>query len=198
MYLLAQVRKLIERENPQPVPFALKMYCHWALHVDLTGLDTTKGFLIPIDALIVNTIAGFTPDPAYKLMSSDSLFRDLIFLETFRSQLKDFLLRYGLPSDLCDIEASWFGFLEAYAGLIEDGSLSIQSTSSPLNAVKKVVFTKGGNPIAADSLFTFVIQWDVVLNDDRIFRMGFEAKRGGRALSFGGHLIAAPVRPSAP
>jgi len=198
LYLLAEIRKLLERDDPKHQSFALWMYCHWALHVDLSGLDTTKQFLLPIDALVFNKISGFGGDPFYNPLTEDLLFRELIFLDTFRDQLKAFLMQYGLPTEICDNEDSWFSFVEAYAGIIEDGSLSISSDNTPLKAIKKVVFCKGGVPIAADSIFSFVIQWDIVLIDDRIFRMGFEAKPGRRALSFGGQLIPAPARAATP
>ena len=35
VYILAETRKLLETYPPDPLPFALKLYCHWALHVDL-------------------------------------------------------------------------------------------------------------------------------------------------------------------
>jgi hypothetical protein len=37
VYLLCEVRKLLERVPAHQRPFALNMYCHWALHVDLHG-----------------------------------------------------------------------------------------------------------------------------------------------------------------
>ena len=135
MYLLAEVRKLLDKDKkkengkPEPVPFALKMYCHWALHVDLTGLDTTREFLLPIDELMVNTIAGFAPDPGRSQFSSSSIFWDLIYSDTFRSQRRDFLAGYALPTDLFDVDARWFRFLVAFGGLFAGGHLSIRDHS---------------------------------------------------------------------
>src|SRR5207253_9831572 len=35
-YLLAKIRKILEDEKPNPRPLALWMFCHWALHVNLS------------------------------------------------------------------------------------------------------------------------------------------------------------------
>jgi hypothetical protein len=41
VYLLAEVRKLLERDDPNHNMGSLWMYCHWALHVDLESPKTT-------------------------------------------------------------------------------------------------------------------------------------------------------------
>lgn len=35
VYLLCQIRKLLEKEGLANAPRDLKLFCHWALHVDL-------------------------------------------------------------------------------------------------------------------------------------------------------------------
>ncbi len=49
VYVLAETRKLLETYPPNPFPFALKLYCHWALHVDLESRGTTLPFLQKVE-----------------------------------------------------------------------------------------------------------------------------------------------------
>jgi len=197
VYLLAEVRKILDREKQEHKPFALWMYCHWALHVNLTHTPTTLSFLKPVDDFIVNTVAGFTRDEGYQMVvDSDRLFRELTFSDTFRGQLRQFLVEHDLPTDLCDRDDCWFPFLSAYAGVIEDGALSSETAKNDgLRAIQKVTFTKGLMPTAADRLFDFIVRWDIVLKDGRIYRGGFQAKRNKRMLFWGLELIVPPGFP---
>jgi hypothetical protein len=51
LYLLAESRKLLETYPSDPRPIALKIYCHWALHVnkvpakDIPGIEYCFGYL---------------------------------------------------------------------------------------------------------------------------------------------------------
>jgi len=49
VYLMAEVRKLLDRDDKEHNNKAIWMYCHWALHVDLTKGGTTGQFLKTID-----------------------------------------------------------------------------------------------------------------------------------------------------
>jgi hypothetical protein len=86
-----------------------------------------------------------------------------------------------------------------YARIVEDGAISCKhDKQDELQAVSKVVFSKSGQPIAADSLLSLVVRWDIHLKDRRICRMGFEAKANKQMLFWGLQLIPAPVSPQAP
>ena len=187
VYLLAEVRKVLERDHTKPP--ALWMRCHWALHVDLTKTRTTCEFLRPVDDYIVNTIAGFQKDPNYRDQSG-WLFRELSFSDSFRGQLREFFEIHGLPTALCDDERSWAAFLSVYAKVTEDGGLSARS--GKLRAIDKVVFKRGRMPIAADGLFDFIVQWDIHLKDGRVVRAGFEPKANLKLLTWGFQIIEPP------
>jgi hypothetical protein len=51
------------------------------------------------------------------------MFREFVFLDTFRSELREFLVRYDLPTQICDEDPHWHNFLTIYAEVIENGSL---------------------------------------------------------------------------
>ena len=143
VYLLAEVRKLLERDDPQQRHGAVWMHCHWALHVDLHSPKTTLEFLKFVDCWVTNTVADLFPRGTWKPLQEHYLFKDFIYLDTFRTQLKTFLACYGLPTQLCDQDDRWFAFLSSYAGVIEDGSLTARGDrNNELGAVKQVTFTK--------------------------------------------------------
>lgn len=185
VYLLAEVRKLLERDDPTHSNQALWMYCHWALHVDLSSPKATMDFLRRVDRWITNTVAYLTPSGPWEFFEEDHLCRDFIFLTTFRQQLRGFLKRYGLPLSLCDLDAQWYAFLAAYGGVIEDGALSaVPDKKNELGAVKEVTFTKGEN-LTVEHHVAFVIQWSIALNDGRTIRTSLQTVPAG-----GGNMIA--------
>lgn len=163
VYILAESRKLLESYPPAPVPFALKLYCHWALHIDLENPKTTLSFLEHVDKYAASFLAG-NQDIAIE----SRVLREFFFLDTFRQQLKTFLHYYGLPTGICDDNSSWHEFLTHYAGVIEDGSLSCEAKAHPLKHIKQVVFTKG-KEAATDECFyiPFGLAWTIVLLDGR-------------------------------
>lgn len=78
--------------------------------------------------------------------------------------------RATLPLSFCDRDEQWYAFVEAYDGVIEDGSLSAKSDKrNELEAVKHVTFTKGRD-LSANHYVPFVIQWNIELKDGRTVR----------------------------
>lgn len=160
VYVLCELRKLLDKYPPDPTPLALKMYCHWALHVDLTNPGTTASLLERIDEFVDRIILQ-TDD----VIKDHYLFRDLLWLDTFRDEFRTFLRTYDLPTSICDNDRRWHEFLTHYAGVIEDGSLYCQAKTQRLKHVSEVIFSKGrGRP---DVFVPFDLVWEVILLDGR-------------------------------
>ncbi|MGA8873444.1 MAG: hypothetical protein WB460_20030 [Candidatus Acidiferrales bacterium] len=157
VYLLAECRKLFPEVNP--VPFALNMYCNWALHVDLDRSKTTKEFLEQVDGFIDSVLRG-----SRDIRAENTALNHFVQLDTLREQLRDFLLFFGLPSALCDDDACWHEFVEHYSGVIEDGSVSC--ASGDLRFVEKVIFSRGQRQ-RAGSYIPFDLVWEIVLKGGR-------------------------------
>jgi hypothetical protein len=193
VYLLCEARKLLEKERPDPKPFALWMFCHWALHVDLSKSNTTLEFLRRVDNFVTNTVAGFAGNGPWSFLDEHRLFREFVYLDNFRNQLKELLSSYSLPTDLCDQDDRWFAFLSAYGGVIEDGTLSSEtSKSESLTAVEKVTFRKGAQ-LSSQNHVSFTIQWDIVLKDGRVCRTEVDAKPALNMLFHLIHVIPARI-----
>jgi hypothetical protein len=116
--------------------------------------------------------------------SMNTTYSEFVYLDSFRSQLRDVLAGYNLPSTLCDEDAEWFRFLTAYAGVIEDGELSaIGKPSQNLKAVEKVVFRQGQISGWRASHVPFSLRWDIHLLDGRICEAQLSADENARGIS---------------
>jgi hypothetical protein len=190
VYLLSRTRMLIDRDRTTALrPFALLMYCHWAVHVTLSKPSATSAFLEQVDRFIQKNISGYQDDGTFTFMDELVLFREFVYLDTFRRELRSFLASHDLPTEICDDHKRWSGFLSAYADVIEGGELTIASKGNNLKAVQKVVFRKGGDSRLADSHVPFVIRWNIYLKDGRICETDVEANSRNNSISFSLHLI---------
>jgi hypothetical protein len=158
VYLMAEVRKLLEKAPAAQRPFALNMYCNWALHVALTGKDTITPFLQQVDDYVNGVLVG--PED---FGASNRIARDFLELETLRSQLGDFCRANGIRTDLTDDDARWNEFVERYAGVVEDGSLMILAPNHGMKHVKQVTFTKGCESQGEFTQLPFAMNWHVEL-----------------------------------
>lgn len=166
VYLLAETRKLLETYPPAQPPISLKLYCHWALHVDLTSPGTTLGLLQRIDEF-VDSVYGTGPRDD---RAEQRMLHELRVFATFRTELRTFLAGYGIPTSVCDNDQHWRSFLESYAGVIEDGSLSCSAKNRGLRYVDEVIFVKGDAtawPDATEAYLPFELKWKVKLLDGK-------------------------------
>ena len=189
VYLLCEVRKLLDKQRPDPMPFALRLYCHWAVHVDLSRPSTTMPFLEKVDDYVFNKLnADETNDT---IVAEEGIFREFVYLETFRKELSQFLALHRLPTSLCDEDALWFAFLAAFAGVIEDGSLTcVSRDADKLKIVKRVTFTKG-REWRRDGHVPFRLKWDILLKDNRRVEVEVGTQANHKLLRWGLRLISA-------
>jgi len=157
-YVLCESRKLLEKYPPDPLPFALLLYCNWALHIDLDRPNTTLTFLKRVDEFVASVFAGSTD-----IVLEHRIFREFVFLDTFRAQFQKFLVAYGLPTTVCDEDGRWHEFITHYAGIIEDGSLSCDGKNLALKWVREVVFMRGR--ARPDAHVPFDLCWQIELLD---------------------------------
>lgn len=176
VYLLAEIRKVLDEDDPSHTLASLWMYCHWALHIDLDSPKTTIEFLKRVDLWVVNNVAYLTRRQPWKFLDEIYLFRDFVYLQTFRHELGEFLKRYGLPTALTSVDEKWFTLLTAYAGVIEDGTLAMKSDKhNEIDAVKEVKFKKG-HALPSDYHVNFKINWDIELKDGRLLQVEMDAQ----------------------
>ena len=144
VYILAEVRKLDEMSGKKTTA-TLRMFLHWALHVDLEGADTIKTFVERIDDVVVKLLTGRST-PEATIAAENALYKEVTYFDQFRNELRAFFQIWGIPTELCDDDERWFDFVTAYTRVIEDGSLVGKSKQM----VETVTFMKGHKNPAGD------------------------------------------------
>jgi hypothetical protein len=170
VYLLSESRKLLETYPPDPMPFTFKLYCNWALHIDLDHRTTTLPFLRRVDAFAASVLEGND-----NLAEEHQMLQEFIYLHTFRQQFRQFLENFGLPATICQEDSRWHEFLKHYAGVIEDGSISCVAKAGDLKFVSKVIFKKGRSTESENNHLPFALSWSIVLLDGRTLTVDLEA-----------------------
>jgi hypothetical protein len=117
VYLLAGIRKLIERDEIEGQYSDLKFHCDWALHSSMDRA-VAKAVLKQFDAahalLRGNVKLSDLPEPLKSEVDRISAMR------SFETELTNFLAKYGLPSLTQHRRNGWVHFLHLYTKVIED------------------------------------------------------------------------------
>jgi len=122
VYLLVQLRKLIDLGNDRDDYKVLYFHCDWALHpvLDRKAANAIVKLFDHWQALIEamsSAVDGQQLPP--ELVSQDGL-SETLRLSNFRSELGEYLKAQGLDSGLADDNNQWTNFLKYYAGVIAD------------------------------------------------------------------------------
>jgi hypothetical protein len=137
VYILAEIRKLLERRDEKEKYYALNFHCSWALH---TTMDRGPG--------TVRILERF--DQAFQLLQDKDLhelpgtlskeLEATVGMKKFRASLKSFLIDHGLPTRIVD--EHWTQFLRQYAAVIEDCALTIKDEAANLRNINEVTVHK--------------------------------------------------------
>jgi hypothetical protein len=133
VYILVEIRKLIEQTDESRQYETLYFYCSWAVHTRMTKAVANK------------MLEKF--DEAYSLLRNRGLdelpreisngIQEMTAMRRFHRQLSDFLRKHELERSIVDNQ--WTAFLRLYASIIEDCPLTVKGESKKLRNVKKVI-----------------------------------------------------------
>src|SRR3989304_3063344 len=133
VYLLAQIRKLIERDNLRAQFEKLNFHCDWVLHSKLDRSSVAKDILKKLDAAYPLLNSGVRlsdlPEPLTSEIKQILKFR---FLE---EELLKFLEAYRLPPLAEYSSDGWVRFLYLYGKVIEDIPLILSSETEHISHV---------------------------------------------------------------
>jgi hypothetical protein len=153
VYLLTEVRKLIERDKAKGAYPNLKFHCDWVLHAKLTG-PGAQGILRQFDAA-----HPLLRDQKLELHDLPPMVRSEINriskMKSFREELDQLLADYGLPP----LKRSWTHFLHLYAKIVED--IPLEVTSNNAQHISKVVvhFEKAKKKLNGQTIYK--VQWSI-------------------------------------
>src|SRR5262249_27565755 len=132
VYLLAGIRKLIERDGIGNKYAALKFHSDWALHSKLEG-RAAKAVLNLFDEaqplLKEGTRLHELPEPIRGEIGR------IYQMKYFREELTEFLQAYRLPALTWD---GWTYFLHLYVQVIEDIPLLVQDTPTAPQNISRI------------------------------------------------------------
>lgn len=134
VYILVELRKLLDSRERDARFESLKFYCDWAMHTTMSWRGA-RNFITSVDTLF-STIASVS----ITREENDRL-AELLYLESFRKQLRALLNSEGLPERVCE-SAEWFNFLDCYSRVIEDCPLVYQNPGDSTAALEQMTFEK--------------------------------------------------------
>ena len=158
VYLLAGIRKLMERDKIKEQFEALTFHCDWVLHSQLRG-PTAQAILSRFDAaslVLKNSKVPLRDLPSDLRVEIDKISK----MESFEEELSVVLSMYDLPQ-LSEKrpEDGWTHFLNLYAKVIKDIPLEVTDWNASAKNTSKVVVSVREADLETDVLFA--ICWSV-------------------------------------
>jgi hypothetical protein len=147
VYILVELRKLMERNSDAESYFALNFYWDWAVHtkLDRNGAARIVERFDKYQALIEvsqSSPEGTVPEADFGVLKD---VEDTVRLQRFRTQFRQYLEQNGLPSDVVRDDMQWTNFLSYYFRVIEDCALICKAELDHVREVSvTVIETKTG------------------------------------------------------
>jgi hypothetical protein len=135
VYVLVELRKLIELNADGPHYPSLKFHCDWAAHAVLKGPPAQEIVRLFDRHQEVYDSPSATHD--HPDMSFMARLGPILTMSTFRNELNSYLHAQGLDSSIPNDNDKWAAFLSYYVRVIEDCPL--KCTSQGLQYVDEVV-----------------------------------------------------------
>ncbi|MCZ6752665.1 MAG: hypothetical protein O7E51_12670 [Acidobacteria bacterium] len=181
VYLLAEVRKLLDHLCATSQYRSLRLYCNWAVHIKLE-----RSFALSIVEKVDQLYSKLMKGPRLSKEEHDELF-GIFAPDNFRQDFKSFLREQSLPISICQNDKRWAMFLSYYLRVIQDCPLVCESKKKNPKVLNKIVLTKHPDgQEAAKGIFP-LISWAFYLNDQdkgsfRLNRIPRAVQAGSRKL----------------
>lgn len=121
IYLMVQIRKILDfKDNNNPYN-TLRFYCNWVLHIKLNKEMTAKLLSNILEPVVDSRKSGL--DNARNIIKSYS---DFFKLNTLKKELSDFIKEYKLSESLVD--KNWWKFVRLLLDIIEGCIVYFKST----------------------------------------------------------------------
>ncbi|MCK5229343.1 MAG: hypothetical protein KAR13_03705 [Desulfobulbaceae bacterium] len=154
VYLLVQLRKLIEHNSKKNFN-TIKMFCDWALHIELTRNRQIIELLKEFDETIEREKNGYGPTK-----------HDYLSLKKFKEAMKDFLTEFSLPKDILK-SAEWSTFIRLYISVVSD--CPVTNKDYAFKFIKEISMSnwqaEDAPPEYLKQREGFYLQWRVIKKD---------------------------------
>lgn len=163
LYLMAEVRKLLEQQDAKRQYEYLTFHCDWALHSKLDG-RTTQKILRLFDAANIQLRNGSKlhdlPPEQQKEIDAISKMR------YFERELEEFLQVHQLPGLETRRQDGWVRFLHLYARVVADSPL-IMTTKNQSVTITKVTLSVEVTDQVFENEIWFKVNWRIADKNGR-------------------------------
>lgn len=158
VYILVELRKLIELNDDGAQYKALKFHCDWAVHSRLKGLPAQE--IVRLFDKYQETVERGSASQAQPDMSFMAQLGPVLTMSSFRNELNAYLHSQGLCAAIPNENDKWADFLTHYGGVIEDCPL--HCISQGLGYVDEVIIKVLDMlpPRALEAGFRLAIEWN--------------------------------------
>jgi len=130
IYLLVEIRKLLERENNSNFPL-VKFYCDWTVH---TKRDRNFGI---IKEIVDKIDSCFSVESHYP--SRDDEIFDFLKMTELRKEFKQLFRNYQLPTNIFEEDSNWSCFVDTLTSVLSD-----QPILNPKEGIKSISLVSFG------------------------------------------------------
>ena len=154
VYLLVQIRKLMEHKSKK-TSTTLKMFCDWALHIELSRNKQIVELLKEFDEAVGRCENDYGP-----------INQDYLTLKKFKEAMKDFLTEFNLPKNILE-SSEWSLFLRLYNSVVSD--CPVTKKDYPFKFIEEISMNDF-QPDNAPAEYTqqregLYLQWQVIKKD---------------------------------
>lgn len=157
LYLMVEIRKLLEQQQAKKQYEYLTFHCDWALHATLEG-TTAQKILKLFDAANIHLKTGVELHdlPGLLKMEIDRISK----MRYFEEQLDKFLCANGLPSLEMTRSDGWIHFVHFYAKIVEDCPL-VMTAKNKVSTIASVTLKMELAKEPKQDEMWFMVRWIV-------------------------------------
>ena len=123
VYLMVELRKLLDREHERDQFPIIRFYCDWTVHI---SKDRNQADIEDIMKSFNDGINN--PEGVISFFS----------LSELRKEMSDLFRTYGLKAELCQDDNNWKHFVDVFIQVLAD-----QPIMNPINSISSIAFIPG-------------------------------------------------------
>jgi len=128
VYLMVELRKLLDREHGSDQFPKIRFYCDWTVH---TSKDRNLADIQDIMERLENSFSNGSPHPTQDAFN-------IFSLSELREEMSNLFRIHGLRANFCQDDRHWKHFVDVFIQVLAD-----QPISNPIDGISSVSFVPG-------------------------------------------------------
>ena len=133
VYLMVEVRKLMDRRDASGEYPVLKLFCDWAVHINIGWNRAAEPLMREFDVAVESVKAG---------NGMPFAFLEFLSLSHFREEFSRFLRANRLPCRVVEDGGEWDRFLDLYSAVVSDCPITYSKRQIPFKLISTLTLTK--------------------------------------------------------